>query len=137
MLHWLTRRRKAAAATPKDTVLICEDANGVREAYKLILSESYQLKFAGNGREALKVLKRHPIKAMILDLKMPEMDGLTTLRHVRAVSPGTHVIISTGYKSVEIAEECSRLGCDDYLIKPFRAHQVSDAVKKALVAAAS
>ena len=135
MLRWLTRRRKAPQTTSQETVLICEDADGVREAYKLILGEQYQLKLTGNGREALKILKRHPIKAMILDLKMPEMDGLTTLRQVREVSPGTHVIISTGYKSVEIAEECARLGCDDYIIKPFHSSDVLGAVKKALTLA--
>ena len=135
MLHWLTRRRKTAQATSTETVLICEDDYGVREAYKLILSEQYELKLVASGREALKILKRQPIKAMILDLKMPEMDGLTTLRQVREASPGTHVIISTGYKSVEIAEECSRLGCDDYIIKPFHSSDVLGAVKKALTLA--
>ena len=128
MFRWLTRRRSAKDAAVRPTVLICEDDYGVREAYKLILNERYNLKLVNNGREAVKVLKRKAMPVMILDLKMPEMDGIEVLRQVKQAAPATQVIISTGYKSVEVAEEAARLGCDDYLIKPFHPNDVLYAV---------
>jgi len=134
MLRWLTRKARPATkeAAPRETVLICDDDHGVREAYKLILSDRYQLKLVDNGHEAIKALRRRPIKAMILDLKMPELDGLEVLRRVKQAAPATHIVISTGYRSVEVAEEAARLGCHDYLIKPFTPQDVLSAVAKAL-----
>lgn len=134
MLGWLTRRKRppSGGIATKELVLICDDDYGVREAYKLILSDHYQLKLVDNGHQAVKVLKRQPIKAMILDLKMPEMDGIAVLRQVKEVSPTTNVVISTGYRSVETAQEAARLGCYDYLIKPFTPQDVMSAVTKAL-----
>lgn len=138
MLSWLKRRGRAAEGTAdgRVPVLVCDDDYGVREAYKLILSERYRLTLVNNGREAIKVLKRHPIKVMILDLKMPEMDGIEALRRIRQAVPDTRVIISTGYRSVETAQEAARLGCHDYLIKPFMPADVLQAVAQAFRAAA-
>lgn len=133
MLPWM--KRKAASTTETDrreAVLVCDDDYGVREAYKLILNDRYRLTLVANGHEAVKLLKRQPIKAMILDLKMPEIDGLEVLRRVRKASPKTHVVISTGYRSTEVAQEAARLGCQDYLIKPFTPQDVISAVEKAL-----
>ena len=140
MLGWLTKRARTQSvahdakdqAPGRETILICDDDHGVREAYKLILSDHYQLKLVATGDEALKLLKRQPIKAMILDLKMPELDGLEVLRRVRRVSPSTNVIISTGYRSVETAQEAARMGCHNYLIKPFNPQDVLAAVSRAL-----
>ena len=136
MLRWLTKKSRVTTATAshdvRDTILVCDDDYGVREAYKLILSEQYQLKLVTNGREAIRALKRQPAKVMILDLKMPELDGLEVLRRVRQTSPATRVIISTGYRSVETAQEAARLGCEDYIIKPFGPQDVLRAVANAL-----
>ena len=133
MLQWLAKRKRAtnAAASGRDAVLVCDDDYAVREAYKLILSERYDLKLAAHGREAIKLLKRQPIKVMILDLKMPELDGLAVLKQVRDTAPATRVIISTGYRSIETAQEAARLGCHDYLMKPFEPKDVLTAVRQA------
>lgn len=116
----------------REAVLVCDDDHGVREAYKLILNDRYDLQLVATGPEALALLTRRPIKAMILDLKMPEMDGLEVLRQVRKAAPDTHVVISTGYRSTEVAQEAAALGCHDYLMKPFTPQDVLAAVEKAL-----
>ena len=134
MLRWLRERsgKSRKGAEPRTTVLVCDDDHGVQEAYKLILSERYALKIVGSGRDAVKVLRRQAIPVMILDLKMPELDGLEVLRRVRESAPATRVIISTGYRSVETAQEAARLGCQDYLTKPFTPQDVLGAVEQAL-----
>lgn len=138
LIRQLRQGKAKAAETPgRETILICDDDYGVREAYKLILSDQYNLQLVANGSEAVRVLRRRPAKVMILDLKMPEMDGLEVLRRVKQVSPATHVIISTGYRSVETAQEAARLGCHDYLIKPFIPQDVLSAVQQGLAKAAA
>lgn len=134
MLGWLAKRKGTVAKTMagrRDTVLVCDDDYAVREAYKLILGEHYDLKLAASGRDAIKLLKRQSVKVMILDLKMPELDGLAVLKQVKEASPTTRVIISTGYRSVETAQEATRLGCRDYLMKPFNPQDVLGAVRQA------
>lgn len=118
----------------RGTILICDDDSGVQEAYKLILSDHYQLKLVDNGQEALSVLKTDKIDLVILDLKMPEMDGLQALGRIRQAAPQVPVVISTGYKSAEIALEATRLGCKDYLIKPFEPRDVLGAAARLITA---
>jgi DNA-binding NtrC family response regulator len=115
------------------SVLVVDDDAHVREAYKLILDKDYELILCETGDEAVKYLQGHPADVAILDLKMPFMDGTEVLRRVRRAAPKTEVIIVTGYRSTEMAQECARLGCNDYLPKPFGRKDVIDVVEDALI----
>jgi DNA-binding NtrC family response regulator len=114
----------------KKKILICDDEEGIREAFKLILEKDYDLSFAVNGNEAVEMLKNEPVDAVIIDIKMPRMDGIETIRRMKAVRPGLKVLVSSGYKSVETAQEAVAAGASDYIVKPFERADILSAVRK-------
>ena len=120
-------------STPKKpTLLICDDEEGIRESFKVILSDCYQLRFANHGLDALTLIKASPVDLLLLDIKMPKMNGMEILKQVKKLKPSLPVIIVTGYKSVEMAQEALRNGAADYLPKPFDSQHILSAVAAAL-----
>ena len=93
--------------------------------------EGYDVLSAGSGREALATLTREAPQILLVDIKMPGMDGLEVLRKVRETSPETTVIIMTAYASVETAIQALKDGAYDYIVKPFDPEAISRLVKKA------
>jgi len=112
------------------SILICDDEEGIRESLKLILEKDYEVKFAGSGDEAIRKIRENPTDMVILDIKMPKKDGLETLKELKKISPGLKVIIATGYKSTDIAQEAMRLGASDYVVKPFSRDDIKRVVGK-------
>ena len=114
-------------------ILICDDEEGVRESLKLVLSDYYELIVTTEGAQCLDCLKNSPnIGLVMLDIKMPKLNGLEILKEVKAVRPDVKVIIVTGYKSVETAAEAVRLGASGYIVKPFKAEEILGAVRRNL-----
>jgi two-component system response regulator FlrC len=72
-----------------------------------------------DGQEALVLLERQPIWLIVADLRMPRMGGVELLREVKRRAPATHIVLITGYATVESAIEAVRLGASDYILKPF------------------
>ena len=113
---------------PKPTILICDDEEGIRESFKLILEEDYTLRFATNGIEALEILRNLTPAVMLLDIKMPKIHGIEILKEVKKIKPKLPVIIVTGYQSVEMAQEALKNGATDYIPKPFESKHILKAV---------
>ena len=83
-------------------VLIVDDEDDFRETIvKRLNARKLQAEGANSGIKALEVLKQKEFDVMVLDVKMPEMDGIETLRHVKKMSPEVEVIMLTGHASVE------------------------------------
>ena len=116
----------------RKSILVCDDEEGVRESLKLILEKEYDVIFAANGGEAVQKMKTLPVDLVILDIKMPRKDGLETLRELKKIKPSAKVIIATGYRSVDTAQEASRLGATDYITKPFDRNSILATAKKYL-----
>lgn len=114
----------------KKQVMVCDDEEGVREALKLILEKDYDVIFAESGEVAIQKMKASPTDLVILDIKMPRKDGLETLKRLKKINPSCKVIIATGYRSVDTAQEASRLGASDYIIKPFDRFKILETVQK-------
>ncbi len=114
----------------KKSILICDDEEGIRESLKLILEKDYDVEFAESGDEAIKKAKAGHADIVILDIKMPKKDGLETLKELKSISPSSKVIIATGYKSTDIAQEAIRLGASDYVVKPFDRNNITKIVQK-------
>ena len=103
----------------KPRVLLVDDEERFRTTLaRMLTGEGLAVVALGSGREALKELQKQPFDVMLLDLRMPEMDGLTTLAEAKRLSPGTEVIILTGHASLDAAMDIIRLGGYDYLLKP-------------------
>jgi DNA-binding NtrC family response regulator len=88
----------------------------------------------GSGEQAIEILKEVPVDIAVLDVKMPGMNGLDTLRAIKASYPSIEVIMLTGHANVEVAIEGMRLGAFDYLMKPMDIdellYKLQDAYKK-------
>jgi DNA-binding NtrC family response regulator len=114
-------------------ILIVDDEEVMREACRDVLaSEGFSLQEASSGEGALDIIGRHSFDLMILDLKMPRVDGMEILRRVHAESPGTATVVITGYPSVDSAVEAMKLGAADFLPKPFTPDVLRLTVRRAL-----
>lgn len=114
----------------KPTILICDDEEGVRESFKLILEDRYQLHLVKNGIEALDALKSLKPDLMLLDIKMPKMHGMEILKEIKKILPKLPVVIVTGYQSDEMAQEAKRLGAAAFISKPFDSSSLINLVSK-------
>lgn len=83
-----------------------------------------------NGNEALRVLSKEEVHLLITDIKMPQMDGLTLLKHVRQQYPHIHCLILTAYNEFEYAKEALVMGVDNYLLKPINTEELQNNIKK-------
>ena len=87
---------------------------------------------ARNGREALEVVRKADVQVMLVDLKMPGMNGLELLKTARTLVPGLEVVVVTGYGTIEKAVEAMREGACDFLVKPVKRRTVLRAAQRAL-----
>lgn len=118
---------------PKPRVLVVDDEPAVGMIFHRILGESgCEVVSAANGAECLRVLKKSDPHLVFLDLQMPGMDGVETLRRIRETHPQLPVIIMTAYQTVTSAVETMKLGALDYLLKPLAADQLGAVVRQAL-----
>ena len=85
---------------------------------KLLTRRGYQVKAVNNGDEALRALMDNPFDVMVLDLKMPGMDGIATMQEMRKLGLFTEILILTGHGSIDTALEAIQLGAYDYVTKP-------------------
>jgi len=105
--------------TQPPKVLAVDDEAVVCESIRRVLSEEgYDVSTETSSRAGLGLLRREHFDLLLLDIKMPEMDGIELLRAARDVSPETEVLIITGYATIETAVEAIKLGAFDYLEKP-------------------
>ena len=115
------------------SILIVDDEETMREACReVLLSEGFSLQEASSGEGALDIIARRSFDLLILDLKMPHVDGLEILRRVQKESPGTATVVITGYPSIDTAVEAMKLGAADFLPKPFTPDVLRLTVRRAL-----
>ena len=114
-------------------VLICDDEEGIRESLKLILADHYDLILTENGEQCLECLEMaKDIGLVLIDIKMPKVNGLDILKQIKQKRPDLKVVVVTGYKSVETAAEATRLGACGYIVKPFKSKEILETVKSNL-----
>jgi DNA-binding NtrC family response regulator len=117
----------------RTTIVVCDDEELIRWSLQTHLEgEGYSVIAATNGQECLDAVSRHSPSVVLMDLKMPVKDGLTTLRELRASGSEVPVVVLTAHGGVDSAIEATQLGASAYLSKPFDVREVSLAVEKAL-----
>jgi two-component system response regulator PilR (NtrC family) len=113
-------------------LLIVDDEQSYRQLLTLVFeSDGHQIRTAINGREALEMLEAEPAEVIITDVRMPDMDGIELLRHVRESHPDTGFVLMTAFATVDTAREAFKLGADDFIQKPFDVEELKIIVKKA------
>ncbi|HYL82042.1 MAG TPA: response regulator, partial [Candidatus Acidoferrum sp.] len=112
------------------SILVVDDDAGVRESFETVLAKDYDLVFATQGPEALRILSTRDINLVLLDIRMPGMDGIEVLRRIKELNDQTDVVIVTAVKSLKTAVEAIKLGASDYVTKPFDIHDILALIKR-------
>jgi DNA-binding NtrC family response regulator len=113
-------------------VLIVDDEERFRSTMrKLLTIRGLFAETAGSGEEALRELTANPYDVVILDVRMPEMDGVRALAEIRKIDPEIAVLIMTGYASVDTAKEIIKMGAHDYLLKPYDIEDLMEKIEAA------
>jgi DNA-binding NtrC family response regulator len=116
----------------KKQVLLVDDEAGIRASIQMVLEPAYDLQCAGDGEEAMEIVRRHCPDVVLLDIMLPRMDGLAVLKAIRAEDTRVPVIMLTATKTVRTAVDAMKLGAADYLTKPFDVEELRVVVAKAL-----
>jgi DNA-binding response OmpR family regulator len=115
-------------------LLIVDDEQSVREVLsEYFTGQGYEVESAQDGAEALVAVLRYRPDLVLLDIQMPGLDGVETLRRVRAVAPAVPVIMVTANEDVDLARDTLKLGALDYVAKPFDFTYLERAVMAGLV----
>ena len=116
----------------RSVVLVVDDDEGLRESCRLILEEEFDVLDAPDAAQALETLRRHEVDVVLLDVRLPGMDGLEALQHIKALDEHIEVILVTAVRTVRTAVTAMKLGAFDYLTKPFEEEEVLGLVRRAL-----
>jgi DNA-binding NtrC family response regulator len=116
----------------RPVVLIVDDDPGVRESFRLILEDAYEVLEAPDGPRALALLPAHHVDLVLLDIRLPEMDGIEVLERIKALDETVEVVLVTAVKTVRTAVAAMKLGAFDYLTKPFEEEELLAVVRRAV-----
>jgi len=115
-------------------LLVDDETDSVETLVKRLRKRKLDVRAASSGQQALDMLSESPSDVVVLDVKMPDMDGIETLRRIKKIAPGVEVVMLTGHANVEVAMQGMELGAFDYLMKPIDIddllYKLQDAFKK-------
>ena len=113
-------------------ILIVDDAAFMRMMIKDILTKNgYEVVAeAANGVEAVELYKSHQPDLVTMDITMPEMDGIEAVKQIKAVNPAAKVIMCSAMGQHSMVMDAIKAGANDFIVKPFQADRVLEAVKK-------
>lgn len=111
-------------------ILIVDDQTGVRRLlFETFVEEGYQVEMASGGMDALKKIAVEAPDLILLDIKMPVLNGLATLKEIRKTLPDLMVVMMTAYGELDMLKDAKKLNVRHYLIKPFDLDEVRYLVK--------
>jgi len=111
-------------------ILIVDDQTGVRRLlFETFTEEGFQVEMASSGVDALKKIAAQTPDLILLDIKMPVMNGLATLREIRKTLPDLIVVMMTAYGELDMLKDAKKLNVKHYLIKPFDLDEIRYLVK--------
>jgi two-component system response regulator PilR (NtrC family) len=117
----------------KDKILVADDEQSMREFLDIMLKkEGYKVSLASNGEEVAKLVDNDLFDLVLLDIRMPKLDGISALKKIKANAPETIVIMITAYASADTAIKAMKEGAYDYITKPFKVEEIKLIIKNAL-----
>jgi DNA-binding NtrC family response regulator len=114
----------------KPTIMIVDDEPGTRQSLEVILEDAYHVVTAETGREAMDIFKKTSVDVVLLDVNMPEMDGLEVLRKIKEQEEETDVIMVSALDQARKAVDAIKLGAYDYITKPYEPEDILSAVSR-------
>lgn len=117
----------------KANILIVDDEEVVRLSHlRSLEGTDCTTRSAEDGREAIQVMEQHPADVVLLDLRMPDLDGMDVLKVIKTRWPDSEVVVITGYPSIDTAKQAVRLGAFNYLTKPLAPNDLIKAANDAM-----
>ena len=116
----------------KDTILVVDDEHGVRQSFNMVLKEEYNVLLAGTGQEAVDIFTKNSVDMILLDICLPDSDGLELLEKFKEADPKTEIIMVTAVNEVQTAVKAIKLGAYEYIIKPFIVDDILAVIGRAL-----
>jgi DNA-binding NtrC family response regulator len=118
--------------TIRPVILVVDDDPGLRESFRLILEDEYEVLDVPDGAQALDIVRSCQVDLVLLDIRLPGMDGLEVLERIKALDEQLDVILITAVKTLRTAVSAMKLGALDYLTKPFDEEEVLTVIRRAL-----
>ena len=112
-------------------LLVDDEESYVETLRKRLMRRGLVVSMANSGEQALESLAENPVDVVLLDVKMPGMDGMETLTRIKAAHPRVEVIMLTGHASVEFGLKGMQLGAFDYVMKPAPLNELLDTINQA------
>ncbi len=117
----------------KPVLLVVDDEPDMGEMLtRLLYHEGYLTDIVYSGKEAVEKVQAGNVDFVLLDIMMPGMNGIETLRQIKAIRPETPVVMMTAYATLKTAQEAMNLGAYDYITKPFNLDCILDIIKQGL-----
>jgi DNA-binding NtrC family response regulator len=116
----------------KTTILVIDDEPSVRESLTVALEDEHDIITVGSGKEAVDLLSKSNADVVLLDVLMPDMDGIATLKAIKAIDEHIQVIMLTAKHDIRTAVESIKLGAFDYICKPFKLEELRCSIARAL-----
>ena len=98
----------------------------------MVLKDDYNVLLAANGEEAKAIFKKNRIDLILMDIRLPDTDGITLLQDLKEIEPDTEIIMVTAVKEIQTAVKAIKLGAYEYVIKPFVVDDVLTIISRAL-----
>jgi DNA-binding NtrC family response regulator len=114
------------------TILVVDDENGIRQSFKMVFKDRFNVLLAENGKEAEDLLAKNPVDLILLDILLPDVNGLDLLEKLKTLDPNPEVIMVTAVKEIQSAVRAIKLGAYEYIIKPFLVEDVINIINRAL-----
>ena len=115
-----------------DTILVVDDENGVRQSFNMVLKDKYNVLLAETGQEAMDIFRKNSVDLILLDILLPDIDGLDLLSKLVETDPSTEIIMVTAVNEIQSAVKAIKLGAYEYIIKPFVVDDVLTGIRRAL-----
>jgi len=115
-----------------DTILVVDDENGVRQSFNMVLKDKYKVLLAETGQEAMDIFRKNSVDLILLDILLPDINGLDLLSKLVETDPNTEIIMVTAVNEIQSAVKAIKLGAYEYIIKPFVVDDVLTLIRRAL-----
>ena len=122
----------AGAQRIRPTILVVDDDPGLRDSFRVILEDEYEVLDVPDGLGALEIVRSCQVDLVLLDIRLPEMDGIEVLERIKALDEQLEVILVTAVKTLRTVVAAMKLGAFDYLTKPFDEEEILALIRRAL-----
>jgi two-component system response regulator AtoC len=116
----------------KPTIMVVDDEHGVREAFDLLLRDDYHVLLAASGEEAMAIFMKNHVDLVLLDIRLPDTDGISLLGKLKEMEPNTEIIMVTAVMEIQTAVQAIKIGAYEYVVKPFVVDDVFTIISRAL-----